>query len=245
MSGRLLREQGTGNSGLFWRKWAMLFSIFGGSVLALLLTASVSMAQKIEIGASVGGLNYKGDLAPALNPRFFRPGGSLFFRYNASRSVTFRAEMLMGSITGNDAYSKDPFQKVRNLSFRTKLSEANLVTEYNFLNYQDRRFALNWTPYVFAGLGYSRFNPDSRASNYPTRGWVLPYGVGVKYQINRPWNIGLEFGTRKTFTDYLDNLGGPALSTNKLDQGDPSTKDIYYYLGFSVSYTFYRITCPE
>lgn len=245
MSGRVLGGQWTVDSGQFLFRRVTFLGGFVGGVLAFLLTASVGMAQKIEIGASVGGFNYKGDLAPALNPRFFRPGGSLFFRYNASRSVTFRAEMLMGSITGNDAYSKDPFQKVRNLSFRTKLSEANLVTEYNFLNYQDRRFAINWTPYVFAGIGYSRFNPDQRASNYPTKGWVIPYGVGVKYQINRPWNIGLELGTRKTFTDYLDNLGGPAISTNKLDQGDPSTKDIYYYLGFSVSYTFYRITCPE
>lgn len=245
MSGRLISRRWTGDGGQFSFKLATLLSSFAGSVLALLLTTSVGMAQKIEIGASAGAFNYKGDIAPALNPRFFRPGGSLFFRYNLSRSVTFRAEMLMGSITGNDAYSKDPFQKVRNLSFRTKLSEANLVTEYNFLNYQDRRFALNWTPYVFAGIGYSRFNPDPRASDYSTKGWVIPYGVGVKYQINRPWNIGLEFGTRKTFTDYLDNLGGPAISTNKIDQGDPSTKDTYYYLGFSVSYTFYRITCPE
>lgn len=245
MSGRLLSGQWAVGGGQLSLRRATLLSGILGSVLALLLTASVSMAQKIEIGASAGAFNYKGDLAPALNPRFFRPGGSLFFRYNASRAVTFRAEILMGSITGNDAYSKDPFQKVRNLSFRTKLSEGNLTTEYNFLNYKDRRFAINWTPYVFAGIGYSRFDPDSRASDYPTKGWVIPFGVGVKYQINRPWNIGLEFGTRKTFTDYMDNLGGPAISTNKLDQGDPSTKDMYYYLGFSVSYTFYRITCPE
>lgn len=203
------------------------------------------MAQKVEIGASLGGLNYKGDIVPFINPRFFRPGGSLFFRYNASRSVTFRAEIMRGSITGDDAYSKDPFQKARNLSFRTKLSEANLVTEYNFLNYEDRRFALNWTPYVFAGIGYLRFAPEPKTMDYATKGWVLPYGIGVKYQINRPWNIGLEFGTRKTFTDFLDNLGGIPTTTAKLDQGDMTTKDTYYYLGFSVSYTFYRIVCPE
>ena len=214
-------------------------------MVAFLLAGSAGVAQKVEIGASAGGLNYKGDIAPAFNPRFLRAGGSLFFRYNVSRSVTFRAEILKGSIAADDAFSKDPFQVARNRSFRTKLSEANLVTEYNFLNYQDRRFALNWTPYVFAGIGYSRFAPDVKTSDYATKGWVLPYGVGVKYQINRPWNVGLEFGTRKTFTDHLDDLGGKPISTLKLDQGDSSTKDTYYYLGFSVSYTFYRIVCPE
>lgn len=211
----------------------------------LLLFGGMSAAQKIEIGASVGALNYKGDLATAFNPRFLRPGGSLFFRYNLSHAVTFRAEGMLGGITADDQYAKDPFQKIRNLSFRTRISEANLVTEYNFLNYENRRFAINWTPYVFAGIGYMGFKPSPRIGNYPTSGWVVPYGVGVKYQISRPWNVGLEFGTRKTFTDYLDNLGGPLVSTNKLEQGDPSTMDTYYFVGFSVSYTFYRIICPE
>ncbi len=216
-----------------------------GCLVVLLLIGAASLAQKIEIGASVGALNYKGDLAPALNPRFFRPGGSLFFRYNLSRSVTFRAEGLLGSITANDRYSKDPFQKVRDLSFRTRLSEVNLTTEYNFLNYENRRSAFNWTPYVFGGIGYMSFRPSPRTGDYRTSGLVLPFGVGVKYQISRPWNIGLEFGTRKTFTDHLDNLGANPFSINKLDQGDTSTRDMYYFLGFSVSYTFYRITCPE
>ncbi len=211
---------------------------FGCSVSAL-------AAQKIEIGASAGALNYKGDIAPAFNPRFLKPGGSLFFRYNLSRAVTFRAEVMRGSITGDDAFSKDPFQQVRDLSFDTKLSEGSLVTEFNFLNYQETRHAINWTPYVFAGLAYSRFDPNPRTLNYKTTGIVIPYGIGVKYLINRPWSIGLEYGTRKTFTDYLDNAGGPSLSTVKLEQTDPTTKDTYYYIGFSVSYTFYRIVCPE
>ncbi|WP_247232778.1 DUF6089 family protein [Telluribacter sp. SYSU D00476] len=211
----------------------------------LCLWGERASAQKIEIGASVGGLNYKGDIAPNFNFRFFRPGGSLFFRYNVSRSVTFRAEGLYGGIKADDQYAKDPFQQARNLSFRTRITEANLVTEYNFLDYVNRRSALNWTPYVFGGIGYMGFRPTPKTADYSTKGWVLPFGVGVKYQIRRPWNVGLEIGTRKTFTDYLDNLGGEIVSTNKLDQGDPSRKDMYYYVGFSVSYTFYRIVCPE
>ncbi|GAB3176403.1 type IX secretion system protein PorG [Telluribacter humicola] len=214
-------------------------------IVLLCLVGERATAQKIEIGASVGGLNYKGDIAPDFNFRFFRPGGSLFFRYNLSRSVTFRAEGLYGGIKGDDQYSDDPFQQARNLSFRTRITEANLVTEYNFLDYVNRRSAINWTPYVFGGIGYMGFKPTPQTSPYSTKGWVLPFGVGVKYQIRRPWNVGLEVGTRKTFTDHLDNLGGENLSANKLDHGDPSRKDTYYYVGFSVSYTFYRIVCPE
>ncbi|GAB4277275.1 MAG: hypothetical protein Kow0068_00350 [Marinilabiliales bacterium] len=35
---------------------------------------------------------------------------------------------------------------------------------------------------------------------------AIPYGVGFKYGLDRKWSIGLEFGVRKTFTDYLDDV---------------------------------------
>ncbi|MBB5282438.1 hypothetical protein HNQ92_000559 [Rhabdobacter roseus] len=224
------------------RKYLRLMGVIG--TCFFLGNAGCVYAQQIELGASVGAFNYKGDISPAFNPRFFRPGGSLFFRYNVSRSVSFRAEGLLGSITADDQYAKEAFQQARNLSFRTRISEVALLTEYNFLNYEDRRFAFNWTPYVFGGVGYMGFKPSPKTEGYPTRGLVIPFGVGVKYQIHRPWSVGLEFGTRKTFTDNLDNLG-ERLSTNRLEQGNPALKDMYYYLGLSLTYTFYRITCPE
>lgn len=200
-------------------------------------------AQKIELGAGIGGFNYKGDISPATRLRFFKPGGSLFFRYNPNQALSLRAEVAGGLIGAEDKYSKDPFQQARNLSFRASIFEASAVTEYNFLNFLERRFAINWTPYVFGGIGLAKFNPEIQTSAYKTSTMVLPYGVGVKYQIRRPWNIGLEYGARKTFTDYLDNLGGDALITDKM-QGDPSLKDNYFYLRLSVSYTFYKIVCP-
>jgi hypothetical protein len=221
------------------RAWWLITGIF-----FLLTVARPAAAQRIEIGASVGAMNYKGDLAPNFDYRFFRPGGGLFFRYNLSPSITFRASGLMGVITADDQLANEAFRQARNLNFQTRITEGSLVTEYNFLNYQNRRNAVNWTPYVFGGLGYMSFDPQVQSSNYSTTGWVLPFGVGVKYQIRRPWNVGLEFGTRKTFSDFLDDLGNNVTSTNKLNQGDPSLKDMYYYLGFSVSYTFYNIFCP-
>lgn len=215
-------------------------------LLGVFLIASTDLfAQRIELGVSGGAFNYKGDIATKVNPRFFRPGGSAFFRYNLSKAVTFRAAGTGGIITAADQYSKDPFQKERNLAFRSRIMELSLATEYNFLDYSDRRFAVNWTPYLFGGLGYMFFSPATKTGTYKTNGLVLPFGVGVKCQIRRPWSVGLELGARKTFNDYLDNLGGDPVTTIKLGQGDPSTKDMYYYLGLSISYTFYKITCPE
>ena len=207
-------------------------------------TAHSVQAQKIEIGAGLGALNYKGDLSPSLRLRFFKPAGSVFFRYNPSQAISLRAELMAGVIGADDNHSKDPFQQARNLSFKSRIFEGSAVVEYNFLNFQERRFAVNWSPYVFGGLGLSKFNPEPQTTAYKTSTLVLPYGVGIKYQIARPWNIGIEYGARKTYSDYLDNLGGDPVNTDKLLQGDPSLKDNYYYLRLSITYTFYKIFCP-
>lgn len=228
-------------------KNSKLFSLLRRlGICIAVLTAQVStvQAQKIEVGGGLGVFNYKGDISPSFKFRFFKPGGSLFFRYNPNQALSLRAELAAGLIGAADQYSKDPFQKARNMSFRTRITEASAVAEYNFLDYQEKRFAVNWTPYVFGGLGISKFKPDVVTDSYKTNSLVIPYGVGIKYQIRRPWNIGLEYGTRKTFSDYYDNLGGDPKSTVKLEQGDPSKKDTYYYIRLSISYTFYRIVCP-
>lgn len=201
-------------------------------------------AQKIEVGAGIGVLNYTGDIAASLNPRFFRPGGELFFRYNLKNGLSFRAGVLGGMITADDAYADNDFQQQRALSFKSLILAGDLRAEYNFLDYREVRHAVNWTPYVFGGIGYHYFNPSPNSGSYSQTGVVLPFGVGVKYQIRRPWSVGLEFGARKTFTDYLDNFGGEEIAPVKLENGNPALKDMYYYLGLSVSYTFYKIVCP-
>ncbi|MCK9480380.1 MAG: DUF6089 family protein [Bacteroidia bacterium] len=34
----------------------------------------------------------------------------------------------------------------------------------------------------------------------------IPFGVGYKFQLSDNWTAGIEFGARKTFTDYLDDI---------------------------------------
>ncbi|WP_025765088.1 type IX secretion system protein PorG [Dyadobacter tibetensis] len=212
--------------------------------IVLVLTSPKAHGQRIELGVGLGGYSYNGDIAPQFQPKNIKPAGSLFFRYNVNGALTLRAEIGGGLIGAKDSKSKSPWQQQRNMEFRTRILEASTVAEYNFLDFVDKRFALNWTPYVFGGIGILSFKPNISTSDYKTNGLILPFGVGVKYQIRRPWGVGIEFGTRKTFTDYLDNLGGDPTNTVKLLQGDPSTKDKYHYLRFSLTYTFYRVVCP-
>ncbi|GAB3219818.1 type IX secretion system protein PorG [Spirosoma arcticum] len=212
-------------------------------LVAGLFISLSAQAQKIEVGAGVGGMLYKGDVSPALNPRFYRPAANLFFRYNASRSFSLRAGLGIGSLGATDRFSRDPFRQARGYSFRSSLSEATFDLQYNFLNYKLTPKVKNWTPYVFGGVGLCSFrNPVVRA-----RGIInFPLGIGMKYEINRPWSVGLEFGTRFTKHDYLDGLGERTygVTTNKIAQGNPALRDSYTYTAFTVSYTFYKIVCP-
>ncbi len=123
-------------------------------------------AQRINIGAGLGGFNYKGDLAPAFNPRNYLPGGNAFFRYNLSPAVSLRAGATLGIVGAQDSRSPDPFNQARNASFRSTIIEGSLITEYNFLNYSQKRKAKNWTPYLFGGLGFYKFMPRTKTSDY-------------------------------------------------------------------------------
>lgn len=207
-------------------------------VAGLFLVGTGASAQRYEVGGALGGMLYKGDVAPSLNPRFYRPGGGVFFRYHVSRSLALRTQLALGQVAAADRLSRDPFQQARNYEFRTNLAELTLDAQYKFRNFAPLRNAKNWTPYLFGGIGFMTANPQVG------RRRMHPLGVGVQYEFRRPWSIGVEFGTRFTRTDLLDNLG-PAQNTAKLQQGNPTLKDHYTFTAITLSYTFYQIFCPE
>jgi hypothetical protein len=85
------------------------------------------------------------------------------------------------------------------------------------------------TYYAFGGIGLIYFNPKAQYNGnwialqplgtegqglpgggrkYSRVTVVIPYGLGLRYAVNRDWRIGLEVGMRKTFTDYLDDVSG-------------------------------------
>ncbi len=141
--------------------------------------------------------------------------------------------------------------------------------------------------YVFIGLGFFHFNPQAMyldgkwydlqplgtegqnvdASMKPYSLWQfsIPIGIGFKYAFDKQWGIGLEYGIRKTFTDYIDDVStnyySPALlkeangniaaalanRTGEIggnqswvapgqQRGQPSYKDAYMFLMFNVNY---------
>jgi Domain of unknown function (DUF6089) len=205
-----------------------------------------SLAQKIEIGGGLGAMNYKGDISPDFHPSFAQLGGHLLFRYNIKKDITFRLATTFGSIWANDLDVSDSFNKLRGQTFKTSIAEVSLVTEYNFFSYQYSRMHKDWTPYVFGGVGFMAFSPrEVPVSNYKKAGVTIPFGIGIKYNLSGPWDLNVEFGTRKTFTDYLDNLGGDDITIPKTLQNDYTRDDMYYYTSIGLTYKFIRVICPK
>jgi hypothetical protein len=201
--------------------------------------------QNLEIGAGAGVTLYKGDLSPNLDPKFAMPAANLFVRYTPKQAVTLKFSFMLGKIHADDSRTSDQFANRRNLFFNSRLTELGATAEYNFLDYRSEQSRRPWTPYLFGGIAVFKFDPvENLRPDYPLTQVALPFGIGIKYVLVGQWNLGLEFGARKTFTDYLDNLGS-LNTTNKFANGNPYNNDLYTYTSLSISYTFYSVKCPR
>lgn len=226
------------------------FSIRYIVISALLIGANVisfsSRSQGSEVGLGIGSLYYTGDLSRDFTIRAMRPAATVFYRYNISEPLSFRASITAGQLVGWDEYSPiDRFAEIRDASFDIFLFEASAVFEYHFLKWRQENFPVRWTPYVFGGLALFGFTaPDEKPEEYSQIQPSLPFGLGAKYILNPKWYLGIEIGARKTFFDYLDNVSrGDGVNKN-FQYGNEYDTDLYYYAGISITYSFYSIPCP-
>lgn len=213
-------------------------------IFILLLSVGATHAQSSEVGFGLGTFNYTGDLVQFYNFRFSKPAATVFYRANLSNVVSFRAGITAGLI-GASEVPTDAFASQRNTSFRHFLYEGSTVMEYHFLNWRDTKRYVRFTPYLFGGVALFGFSGEvDRTQAYSTVQMAIPFGAGVKYVLNPKWYLSLEFGMRKTFFDYLDNISGGDLRNKNYQYGNESNNDHYYFLGVSITRTFYTIPCP-
>lgn len=227
--------------------------------------ATTAVAQNTsEVGVGIGGAVYRGEIAPSYQFRNNRPAITAFYRRDITRPVTLRGGLTYGMLRADDSNQKRdgntlPLPAYRQASLKGGLLEASAVVEYNFFDYHDRKDKIHFTPYVFVGIAGFYANTRVSTTNDALRdvieakggmlGFAIPAGVGVKYALSPRWNLGAEVGARKAFTDNLDHL---STKTNRLNASSDRdllmnrhTQDWYFYNGISLSYTFYKIRCPE
>lgn len=217
--------------------------------VAFMLFTLPLVGQNRDIGIGLGGLSYTGDLQRGYKVLENRLAGTVLYRYTFSNAVSVKGAITGGLLQGSDASPMDEFAAARDASFDIMLLEGAVTLEYHFLNFLDSKSWANYSPYFFAGVGaYTFFGDEARGNTYRRVQPVIPFGVGVKYLLGPRWQLGLEFGARKTFFDYLDNISefDPALSkkAQNYQYGNQYDDDWYYFLGLTVSYTFYQVPCP-
>lgn len=252
-------------------------------LLSLLCASWAVKAQVSELGITGGLTYYIGDL----NTKHYynaKPAFGLVYRYNFNERYAFRLQGLYSRLEAFDSDSPDPNAQYRNLSFTTSLIEVAGLLEINFFPYRAGKEKKSWTPFIFLGAAYFRVNPQadlngvrfdlaplgtegqgtSAGANepYALDNLAYPFGAGLKFNLKRV-DIQLEWGLRKTKTDYIDDVSGSYVDNAVLEfengdlsaaladrtgadrsngdpnagraRGDGKTTDWYQYTGLSIT----------
>lgn len=172
--------------------------------------ARYRITKKISVAGKLDYLVVKGDDASG-------------DKYRKARNLNFKSNIFEFS-----ARVEAGFQ-------RTKKGGGHYGVQRNYAKYKN----INQGIYGFIGIGVFYYNPKGKipgTNNYVelrplhTEGQGLPGGpkqysrfsvcipVGVFYKvtIKKKWSFGAEFCYRKTFTDYIDDVGGSYYDPVKL-----------------------------
>ncbi len=179
-----------------------------------------------EAGGWIGASYYFGDLNTNYNLSMPGLAGGIIGRFNFNERICLKFSGNLGTVMGDDAVSKNTFERARNLSFRSRIIEGAAQLEFNFLPYRHGSREEFFTPYLFGGLNVFHFNPEAeyngewvelrplgtegqfKGEEYYAVNAGLVYGFGFKVDLSYEWSLNIELGARTLFTDYLDDVSG-------------------------------------
>jgi hypothetical protein len=223
------------------------------SVLPITFLSHFIIGQNVEIGLTLGLTKYDGDIQ--VNGRnvisSVRPGIGLVGKYRLADRLVLRGHLIAARLAGSEKNSSVDWQRSRGLAFASNLTELALQLEYDILK-KDK-----FSVFAFAGGGASFFNPrtdynepnpfiatdvnlDSKAG-FSKITPAVPMGIGIKYPLKNNFNLYLDMGYRKIFTDYLDGVSKIA---------NPKRVDAYFFGGVTLTKEFGKkgdemVNCPK
>ena len=201
-------------------------------ILVLFVGISTAEAQFSEFGLMGGVSYYMGDLNPETPFKQVMPAGGIFYKYNFNERFSVRGAFTLGYLKGYDSKSKVASQLERNLNFESWIYDFAITGEFNFFKYAPGDMSHPITPFIFGGIAVFKFNPTTTAGDgnkyelqplgtegqgtvayAPSKKYSLttasiPFGIGVKANISKTFSVGIEWGMRYAFTDYLDDVSG-------------------------------------
>ena len=238
-------------------------------------------AQTGELGLLIGPSYYIGDINPSKHFYNAQAVVSAFGRYNWNDRFTFRLSFSTTNIAASDADSDIADQRNRNLSFRSPLREIAGVFELNFKPFAINEDRHRFSPYMYGGFSYFRMDPSADINGetvalqplgtegqntgenglkpYKLNQLGLPFGVGIKLNFAGRVTLSADWGMRKTYTDYMDDVSGTYVDptvlsdlgalladrslnregidfqNNKVQRGNSANYDWYVFSGLSLS----------
>lgn len=201
-------------------------------LLFLVLSCSAFGQRTHSFAIGTGTIYYYGDLTDRFNNSLLRPAGSFSYSKYITPMISFRLGFAYGEIGASDRMANDDGRRVRNLHFKSPITELSGVVVYEFI--PDRTFGQQWigkphfSPFVFAGVSLFRFNPQARYDGvwyelqplgtegqfipgtsvgpYSLTQVSVPFGFGVNLRLSEYAGVSFEVGYRLTMTDYLDDV---------------------------------------
>ena len=236
--------------------------------------------SRSEIGFHAGTMFYIGDLNQFKPFYKSKLAGSLVYRFNVHSRLTLRFNATYGNVAADDKDATQDLTRNRNLSFTSHIAEIAGGVEFHYLPFQfgNRRYI--GTAYMITQIGVFQMNPKTEYNgemialqNIGTEGQnnasgtrtynkyqlCVPMGLGVKVSLGKFCSFNLDIAIRKTFTDYLDDVGADtymapellesingadavALANRSLDgstfgkRGNSTNKDWYVYAGAMLTF---------
>lgn len=213
---------------------------------------SASIAQSkfpSEAGLLLGASNYAGDIVKTgdFDPKTFSPSFGVFYRWYYNMNLSVRFGVNQTTLKGDDFNWVGTDRIGRGFNFSSPLTEISTRIEYDLFNHKRRRggniFTRTVSPFIYIGAGVGLISPkndfnlsknngilaqinddkNNRVSSVVT----IPFGGGLRYDLNEQFLIGLELGLNPVFTDYLDGISMSA---------DPTNDDWYALGGISIAY---------
>lgn len=218
-----------------------------GFVTFLCISFSIiSCAQVHEVGLSVGGTNYIGDIGSTNYFYADNIGTGLLYKYNLNPRIALRGSYRYVLVSAEDANASTSFRKNRGLKFSNTIHELALGMEFNFYDYDHSSPEKDATPYILlelSGFGYQTLAEtatiDRLDDTQNTYSYTIPFGVGYKMKLLNKFAVAFETKFSYTFKDDLDFQKATIPELNFGGNGN----DWYVFSGISIVYTFGRPAC--
>ena len=217
--------------------------------LVLIWFANLSHAQLHEVGISLGGSNYVGDIGPTalLRPNAFAYG--IVYKYNRNPRIAYRASITAMGIKADNADSKNEIRQLFDTPVDKTIVEFTGGIEFNFFEYKISHWKRARTPYFIFELAFFHYlKAEKTATGYDYNsqmGVALPFGFGYKAQLANNLVLAGEIRIRYTYTDDLDDSLFYKEEVVKYHPenskfNNPDTNDWYAFTGLTLTYTFGR-----